>query len=176
MSQIDLNNLKIASPCPMEWNQMKGDDRKRFCASCKLSVYNLAGMTRTEAEQLFTRSQNGERLCMRLLKRADGTVVTKDCPVGMKLARRMKLKLTALRLSLVSLLWIHVSANAASTNEDGGRMLMGKVMPHYIDKQEQPQALMGDVTVPPEEREKPREQTTSGEEESELPAYRYEGN
>ena len=68
---------------------MKGDDRVRFCASCKLSVYNLSRMSRAEAEQLVE-TQEG-RLCVRFYRRQDGTVLTRDCPVGM-LAIRKKLR------------------------------------------------------------------------------------
>lgn len=75
-----LNNIKIASPCQADWNEMYGDNRKRFCGDCKLNVYNLSGMSRDEAESLI---QNAEgRLCVRFFQRADGTVITEDCPVG----------------------------------------------------------------------------------------------
>ncbi len=75
-----LTNLKVASPCSADWNEMYGNDRRRFCADCKLNVYNLSGMTRNEAEQLITNAEG--RLCVRFYRRADGTVLTSDCPVG----------------------------------------------------------------------------------------------
>lgn len=75
-----LRNVKVASPCPANWDEMIGDDRKRFCGDCKLNVYNLSGMTRVDAEQLL-RSSEG-RLCVRFYRRADGTILTQDCPVG----------------------------------------------------------------------------------------------
>lgn len=77
---IPLNNIKIASPCPADWNAMVGDERKRYCGECKLNVYNLSGMTRREAENLLINSEG--RLCVRFYQRADGTVLTRDCPVG----------------------------------------------------------------------------------------------
>lgn len=82
MSKFDspLNNIKIASPCSADWNRMEGDDRKRFCGDCKLNVYNLSGMTRYDAEHLLRMSEG--RLCVRYFKRDDGTILTKDCPVG----------------------------------------------------------------------------------------------
>ncbi len=75
-----LDNIKIASPCSADWNEMIGDQSKRFCGSCQLNVYNLSGMTRDEAEKLLIKAEG--RLCVRFYKRADGTVLTKDCPVG----------------------------------------------------------------------------------------------
>lgn len=75
-----LDNIHVASPCSADWNEMYGNDRKRFCGDCKLNVYNLSDMTRQEAENLLMNSEG--RLCVRFFRRADGTVLTKDCPVG----------------------------------------------------------------------------------------------
>ena len=75
-----LDNIRIASPCPANWDEMFGDDRKRHCGECKLNVYNLSGMTRREAEDLLVNSEG--RLCVRYFRRADGSILTKNCPVG----------------------------------------------------------------------------------------------
>ena len=83
-----LDRLEIATPCKASWDGMSGDDRVRFCGLCKLNVYNLSGMTREQAETLVRTSEG--RVCVRMFKRADGTVITQDCPVG--LAARMKRK------------------------------------------------------------------------------------
>jgi hypothetical protein len=90
-----LNNLKVASPCPQDWDQMLGDGRKRYCGECKLNVYNLSGMTRAEAENLVINAEG--RLCVRFYQRADGSVLTQDCPVGWaKVKARTKNYVTAL--------------------------------------------------------------------------------
>jgi hypothetical protein len=89
-----LNNIRVASPCPADWDAMYGDDRKRFCGECKLNVYNLSGMNRDEAEALITNAEG--RLCVRFYRRADGTVITSDCPVGWaKVRQRTRLILAA---------------------------------------------------------------------------------
>jgi hypothetical protein len=69
---------------------MTGDDRVRFCDLCNLHVYNLAELTRTEAESLIANSEG--RICARLYRRSDGTVITKDCPVGLRALRRRAAK------------------------------------------------------------------------------------
>lgn len=95
-----LNNIKIASPCSADWNEMVGDERQRFCGDCKLNVYNLSGMSRSEAENLIF--QAGEnRLCVRFFRRADGTVLTKDCPVGWRAIRQNISKTATAFASLV---------------------------------------------------------------------------
>ncbi len=81
-----LDHLRIASPCPVGWEQMAGDDRVRFCEQCSLRVYNISAMTRTEAEALIANTEG--RICARLFRRFDGTIITKDCPVGLRAIRR----------------------------------------------------------------------------------------
>jgi len=81
-----LDGIRIASPCPVGWDRMTGDDRVRFCDECQLSVYNIAELTRAEAEALIANSEG--RICARIYRRADGTVITRDCPVGLRAMRR----------------------------------------------------------------------------------------
>jgi hypothetical protein len=75
-----LDGLQIATPCPMKFSDMKGDDRVRFCAQCKLHVYNLTAMTEADAVKLVTNRE--QRICVSFLRRADGTVITRDCKGG----------------------------------------------------------------------------------------------
>lgn len=81
-----LDKVRIASPCGANWNEMRGDERRRYCAMCRLNVYNLSEMTRGEAENFLTNAEG--RVCLRIYKRADGTVITKDCPVGWARVKR----------------------------------------------------------------------------------------
>ena len=85
-----LNDVRVASPCTANWNEMVGDDRVRFCKSCEKNVFNLSAMLAHEAEQLLAERMQGE-LCVRFYQRADGTVMTQDCPVGVKKKQRRKL-------------------------------------------------------------------------------------
>ncbi len=75
-----LENIKIASPCSANWNEMYGNERKRYCSECKLNVYNLSDMTQTEAENFLINSEG--RVCIKFYRRTDGTVLMQDCPVG----------------------------------------------------------------------------------------------
>jgi len=83
---FSFDEIRIASPCKSDWDSMYGDDRRRFCAECKLNVYNLSGMTREAAEQLLMNSEG--RLCVRFFRRKDGTILTQDCPVGWKAVKK----------------------------------------------------------------------------------------
>jgi hypothetical protein len=85
---LSLEKISVASPCRASWEDMVGTDRARFCMQCRQHVYNLSGMSRSEAEALI-RSKEG-RLCARFYRRQDGTVMTRDCPFGVRaLGRRL---------------------------------------------------------------------------------------
>jgi hypothetical protein len=82
-----LDRIRIASPCAARWEDMEGDARARHCGQCRLNVYNLSEMTREEAERVMT-TTGAEGVCVRMYRRADGTVLTRDCPVGRALLRQ----------------------------------------------------------------------------------------
>jgi hypothetical protein len=81
-----LEQVKVAAPCPADWERMVGDERVRYCNQCSLHVYNLSGMTRREAEGLVTSAEG--RLCVRFYRRPDGTILTRNCPVGLSALKR----------------------------------------------------------------------------------------
>jgi hypothetical protein len=141
-----LDNVRIASPCPARWDEMIGDDRVRYCGQCTKNVYNLSAMAREEAEALLRAgyerdAQGGEGVCVRLYRRADGTVLTADCPDG---ARRKKRRLAifgAVGAGLMAAGAVGVEAYGAST-EQGAQVapsvhLMGAV----------PMPVMGEPAV-----------------------------
>lgn len=84
-----LDRVKIASPCTARWEDMTGDEKIRHCAPCNLKVHNFSAMTRDEAERLLARhfapegEAFGTRVCAGWYKRADGTAILADCPVGL---------------------------------------------------------------------------------------------
>src|SRR3954447_21216476 len=105
MDHDQLATLRIAAPCPASWDEMAGDERVRHCSLCKLNVYNFAEMTRAEVRELLVRTEG--RVCARLYRRADGTVLTRDCPTGLRAVRqrasRAAAAVVAALLSLPSL-------------------------------------------------------------------------
>lgn len=82
---MELEQIRIASPCKVSWDSMEGTERTRHCGQCKLNVYNISEMSRGDAEDLIRQKEG--RLCVRLFRRHDGTVLTRDCPSR---ARRFK--------------------------------------------------------------------------------------
>lgn len=99
--KVNLDEVSIAAPCPIKWDEMDGDERKRFCSLCSLHVYNISEMKRKEAEDFL--SANTEGVCLRLFRRVDGTLITKDCPVGRRLADAVKRRVRAAAVALVAM-------------------------------------------------------------------------
>ena len=87
---IQLDQIKIASPCSADWEAMTGTDQARFCGSCRKNVYNLSEMTRDEAQRVVEEHEG--RLCVRFYTRADGTMLTQDCPVGLRAVRYRRVR------------------------------------------------------------------------------------
>jgi hypothetical protein len=152
---LSLDVIDVARPCEMDGNEMRGDDRVRFCSHCSLHVYNLSEMDSDKALRLVRETEG--RLCVRFYRRADGTVVTRDC--GIKAAKRLgrwASGATAVVLSsLVAALGFNRSGQASATlkcdrpvvtdpvagNAVMGDAVMGKIRPPTS----QPSIKMGEV-------------------------------
>ena len=94
-----LTRVRVAAPCSADWERMTGSPQIRFCDQCNLNVYNLSGMTKRDAEALIANSEG--RLCVRFYARADGTILTENCPVGLRALRRRVSRLAGACVSAV---------------------------------------------------------------------------
>ncbi len=94
-----LDHVTVAAPCNVGWDNMVGNERVRFCGQCSLNVYNLSAMSKSDAEQLV--SQTEGRLCVRYYRRADGTILTKNCPVGLRALKRRLSRIARASISAV---------------------------------------------------------------------------
>jgi hypothetical protein len=123
-----LNSIRIASPCTADWEQMSGDDRSRYCSACKLNVYNISNMTGDAAAALIEREQG--HLCVRLFRRADGTVLTQDCPVGLRLIRKQVVR-TAARIAAAAVMLV-TGGMALATGTREGRVPRLRSMQPFV--------------------------------------------
>lgn len=143
-----LKNLKVAAPCPVEWNSMDGDDRVRFCGQCRLNVFNLSAMTEVEAVNLLESKQG--RLCVRYFRRADGTVLTQDCPVGLAALRAKVRRWTAFVFACLvgglSACGLKRSCGVKPAEIRGEALMGSPVSPG--NPPENPREIMGDVAYP----------------------------
>lgn len=137
-----LKNVRIASPCSANWDEMIGDEQKRFCSKCNLNVYNLSGMSQLAAEKLLLESEG--RLCVRFYRRTDGSVLMQDCPVGWQAVKRRVSRLATAAFSLLAGLFGGLGIQA--TFESNKSLAMNDETPIYKTNEE---PTMGAVAVSP---------------------------
>ena len=128
-----LDDIRVAAPCRASWDAMtdvSGDGRVRACGDCNKRVYNLSEMTRDEAQALLVAHEG--KLCVRYYRRADGTILTKDCAVGVGKRRRRR--------------W--VAAGIIATFATGATAYVMRTRAEHAgcDRGEH---LMGDIASPP---------------------------
>src|SRR5215510_15833041 len=119
MYSSPLDKIKVAAPCQADWQLMYGNDRVRFCSQCNQNVYNLSAMPRQEAENLIMRTEG--RLCARFYRRWDGTILTANCPVGLRALRdrthRVMTHIVGALLSLLGFLGLVIVDRIASRKQ-----------------------------------------------------------
>ena len=77
------SQIRIASPCDVDWDSMAGNDRVRFCEHCKLTVHNVDFINKKQLRRLIARS--GDRLCVNYRQPAPQLSPT---PILYKIGRR----------------------------------------------------------------------------------------
>jgi hypothetical protein len=135
-----LDGVRIAAPCRADWEKMAGDERMRYCGQCSLHVYNLSGMTKREAEALVANTEG--RLCVRFYRRADGTVLTGNCPVGLRALKRRATRVAGATLSAVLGFFAGVGLNF-------GFSAPAATTPHVMGTIAQRPVKQEEVEVPP---------------------------
>src|SRR5262245_42116713 len=131
MRRRSLPQVVIPVPCRVEWNTMMPIDRAgraRFCDSCERPVYDSAALTRDELFDLIARTE-GQRLpCVRLHRRPDGTIVTRDCfapvvRVGRFLWLKVGVAAVAFWATALGLRELGRSLNEHAAYQTGGRVM-----------------------------------------------------
>jgi hypothetical protein len=113
--QFDINKLRVAAPCPVSWESMSGDEKSRHCKMCDLNVYNVSEMTSAEVRNLIEKTEG--RICGRLFLRADATVITKDCPVGLRAFYKRTARLAGAALTTIFALFSFGFGQTKSEND-----------------------------------------------------------
>ncbi len=156
-----LDNIQVAAPCPARWGDMTGDERVRACGDCKKNVYNLSEMTREEAEALLVEKEG--RLCVRYFQRADGTILLRDCAVGVKRRRRRRVVAAGVAATLAGVGGSLATAAFSNTFEytrlenERTYATMGAIAPSPPPAPRttvrEPAFIMGDIAPPSEPHE-----------------------
>jgi hypothetical protein len=146
LDRQQLDGIKIASPCSASWDGMKGDDQVRFCGQCKLNVYNLSAMSLDEISTLLAKKEG--RTCVRFFRRADGTVLTDDCPVGLRAVRRRLAMVAAAVGSLLTAvtagMWTVRGSMGQTLRESAlGRFAAVRAVANWMTPKEPVRIMMG---------------------------------
>lgn len=94
-----LKRVRVASPCNASWDMMSGNSKVRLCGQCDRNIYNIEVMSADEAAELLRGSK--EKVCIRLHRRSDGTVMTADCPTGLRALRKRAGRIAAASFAMV---------------------------------------------------------------------------
>ncbi|MEZ4490622.1 MAG: hypothetical protein R3F51_23855 [Cyanobacteriota/Melainabacteria group bacterium] len=109
-----IDQLFIAAPCNIAWDEMEGDNRARNCDGCSSLVYNTSSLYEEELERLL--EVEGDRVCLYIERDPQGKLVTKERFGG--LIRKLAATLLGLLLSMPTLL--AKDATTDSTNAKKG--------------------------------------------------------
>lgn len=135
-----LNQAFIETPCESSWDKMTGNDSVRFCGQCSLNVYNVANLTDKEAEAVFAKGREQGRVCARLYRRPDGTIMTDNCPRSL---RRIRDASRWLKTKIVAGFALTVSLFTPAQAEDSK-----KNQEKNSQQKESQKATLGDVCLP----------------------------
>jgi len=129
---------------------MTGDDRARFCGECQRHVYNLSDLSRIEAENLI--QQTEDQVCARYYRRRDGTILTNNCPVGLRAVRRRLRFVTSVAVAGIGLCIGGVlTVLGSSRHDEKGRRLRDIEPIHSIVEwfsPSPPPVIMGKLCMP----------------------------
>lgn len=144
-----LDHVSVAAPCPADWERMNGNEQVRFCTECNLNVYNLSGMTRADAERLIYQTEG--RLCIRYYRKADGTILTKNCPVGLRALKqrltRMASAVAAVVLSFFAGIFAFLGLTKTATAPEQ-RYTTGVMAVNTTVKQSETREVKGELAMP----------------------------
>src|SRR5215468_5403492 len=114
-----LDQLKIVSPCSTDWDQMSGDEKRRFCVECDKFVYDFSQMTRQQVEAIVSIHQG--RMCARITRRPDGSLLTLETPQAHPLVAR--LASPVVNATLAAILGLSAPANALNVDVSAARFI-----------------------------------------------------
>lgn len=159
MTEIESKNFLervfIASPCSASWDAMDGTDRVRNCGDCSRQVFNLSDMSRSEAEAFL--QANGTSQCLTFYRRKDGTIMTDDCPVGLRKIRNAALKMQQVAAMILGTLFSALAAFAQSSEPSLSSDSQATTPPVTRFQWRKPGLQMNQLGVPCVSRSGPKE-------------------
>jgi len=99
---------------------MHGNAIVRHCDDCEKKVYNISMLSKPEIDQLVLETEG--KFCARYYYRSDGTIITSDCPKGLRQARlaliKLRFKAAAGFAALVAMLGFSASSSVTRAKSE----------------------------------------------------------
>src|SRR5262245_64072027 len=115
-----LDQLQVVSPCSTGWDRMSGDEKKRFCSECNKFVYDFSQMTRRQVEAIV--SIHRGRMCARITRRPDGSLLTLETPQAHPVVSRRASPVV--NSTLAAILGLSVPANAINADVSAAQLIV----------------------------------------------------
>jgi hypothetical protein len=131
---------EIKAPCPVRWDEMRGDSRSRYCDHCQLHVHNLSALPRRRVARILERSAR-ERTCVTYTRRVDGSMVTRAT-----LARERVVLSLRRAFSYVMAAFVPVALGACAT-QPARPQPAGRIDPRCQTEQKRPPAATEERVV-----------------------------
>ena len=136
--QSKLAKLNVAQPCSASWDEMIGNDQKRFCSACNKHVFDFSRMTRQQIEAVTAVNQGN--LCARITRNEDGSMVMLEPSLPVYASRRLNSPM--LNAAVVTILSLNIPAAAQPvTVQQGQTATQSKDKPKSNDGKSEPGAV-----------------------------------
>jgi hypothetical protein len=147
---MEKSEIRIATPCTLDWSKMTPRDGGRFCGDCKKVVRDLSSMTEREARELVRAAGDGQ-LCVRFVYDKHGRIFfagdrARDLVPASLLSRAKRAAVAAAAVAVPLALQGCSDANRA----DGGgyEHVMGGAVYQPIDGAAEEPGDLGDASAP----------------------------
>ncbi|MBX9685442.1 MAG: energy transducer TonB [Candidatus Obscuribacterales bacterium] len=120
----EIDKFYIATPCAMNWDELEGDERVRFCGGCQKNVYNCSELSSKELSDLIIQTEG--KFCGRIFRRQDGTIITDDCPLALRRVRNAARKTLKWAAAIASLLLANIPAFSQSPSSKAAKPQQSK--------------------------------------------------
>lgn len=136
--QSKLAKLNVAQPCSASWQEMTGNEQKRFCSHCNKHVFDFSRMTRQQIEAVTAVNQGN--LCARITRNEDGSMVMLEPSLPVYASRRLNSPM--LNAAVVTILSLNIPAAAQPvTVQQGQTATQSKDKPKSNDGKSEPGAV-----------------------------------
>lgn len=70
-----MNSLKVGVPCPKQWEELAGNESRRYCDQCEKHVHNLSVASKRETLRLTRELEAGGRVCVAYFTTPSGGIL-----------------------------------------------------------------------------------------------------